>query len=106
MMLFNQLFHLFIIVLELFSCEGTESSSTTTSFLSTDCISSFSAGSGSAIGSMTKGVSFVGLTTGLEMGLYNLGISEVTIKSMLEINPEILELTNQEIEILFENYTF
>ena len=29
--------------------------------------------------------------------LYNLGISEKTLKNMIEINPEITELTNQEI---------
>ena len=31
--------------------------------------------------------------------LYNLGISEITLKSMLEINPEIKELTSKEINI-------
>lgn len=31
--------------------------------------------------------------------LYNLGISETTIKSMLEINPEIEELTIKEINV-------
>ena len=29
--------------------------------------------------------------------LYNIGISDITIKNMVEINPEIAELTNQEI---------
>ena len=29
--------------------------------------------------------------------LYNMGISDTTLKSMIEINPEITELTNQEI---------
>lgn len=31
--------------------------------------------------------------------LYNLGISETTLKSMLEINPELKEITNQEVII-------
>ena len=29
--------------------------------------------------------------------LYNIGISDTTLKSMIEINPEIAELTNQDI---------
>lgn len=29
--------------------------------------------------------------------LYNMGISDITLKNMIEINPEITELTNQEI---------
>lgn len=29
--------------------------------------------------------------------LYNIGISDTTLKNMIEINPEITELTNQEI---------
>ena len=29
--------------------------------------------------------------------LYNMGMSDITVKNMIEINPEITELTNQEI---------
>ena len=29
--------------------------------------------------------------------LYNIGISDITLKGMIEINPEILEMSNNEI---------